>query len=221
MHLIIVGAGPVGNALIRLALEHNHDVVMIESTKERAEACADRHDITVLNAQISDEGVAEEAGFDKARALIATTTDDAANLMAMFLGLEHRIPILTSTVNHSTHRKLFEKLGVHVLADPEELVARHLLDVTVLSRAHDVTTLKDKEQIIEINLGDSSKLVGLSIGEIQRQQLLDNNLAIISVGREGKDFFPRDDEVLQAGDALIIFSRDTIRPHDLDIFTES
>lgn len=221
MTLVIVGAGPVGNSLIELALEAGHDVVMIEPDRERAEHAADRHDVRVLNMDIADEEVPTEAGLARAKALIATTTDDSTNLMAVLLGREHEIRTLTSAVNHNAHRRMFERLGVRVLTDPEILVARHLLDITMLPRAVDVTTLQDREQIIEITLASQSPLVGMSLAQIADRDALAGKLFIVSVQRGEDAFFPGPATTLEAGDQLIVFSRKAIRHNDLQVFTGS
>lgn len=127
MHIIVVGAGPVGDSLVRLAQEERHDVVLIEADEKIAEAAAQAHDALVLHASITTDDIMDEAGADRADALIATTADDAANLMAMVLGQEAGIASLTSIVSHKSHKALFERLGVTILVDPEVLVARHLL----------------------------------------------------------------------------------------------
>lgn len=219
MHLIIVGAGPVGNSLIELAVAGGWDVVMIEPDAERAEACADRHDVRVLNADVADGDLAAEAGFTDAQAVIATTTDDSTNLMAMFIGRELGVGVLTSSVNHAAHRAMFEHLGVHVLADPEVLVAQHLLDLTLLPHATDVTTLQDKEQIIELDLDTRSPIAGLTLGEVHRRALLPKGLFIVSIERDGDARFPEEATELRAGDRLIVFSRKTITRADLAVFT--
>lgn len=129
MHIIIVGAGPVGESLTALALKQGHDVAVIEEDEVRAEAVAEKHDALILKASISEDDIMEEAGAGKAGALIAATPDDSANLMAMVLGREYEIETLISVVNHKYHGRLFDRLGVRTMVDPEVLVARHLLDL--------------------------------------------------------------------------------------------
>lgn len=126
MYLIILGGGPEGASLINLALGEDHQVVLIESNEERARAVLQEHDITVLNGNIADDQILEEAGAAQADALIATTMDDSANLMAMVLGKEHGIKMLVTTVNQPHHQSMFEHLGAQVLANPENLAAQHL-----------------------------------------------------------------------------------------------
>ena len=219
MQLIVVGSGPVGNSLIDLAAKSGHDVVMIESDEERAAKCADRYDVRVLNMDIADEGLDEEAGLSSADAIIATTTDDSSNLMAMFLGREHDVEVLTSTVNHKSHQPLFEKLGVHVLTDPEYLVAQYLLNLTLLPQAQDITTLQDHGQIMEIALDADSPLAGRTIRECSQEQILPPELFIVSVKRADESFFPTGSNRLEAGDLLTVYSREALEKQQLGIFT--
>lgn len=130
MYLIIIGAGEIGTHLTELALEAKHDVVVIEIDPERAERTARNHDARVLNADIADESVLDEAEAKRADALVATTSDDSTNLMAVVLARDYGIKQVVSVVNHNSHRRLFERLGVQVLLDPERLIAQHLLNLT-------------------------------------------------------------------------------------------
>ncbi|MEQ9372377.1 MAG: TrkA family potassium uptake protein [Coleofasciculus chthonoplastes F3-SA18-01] len=126
MYLIVLGAGSEGASLIDLALKDGHEVALIEEDVERARKVLKSHDINVFQGDIAKADLLEEASADRADALIATTSDDSANLMAMFLGKEYEIKTLISMVNHSNHQSLFERLGVHVLTNPEMIIANSL-----------------------------------------------------------------------------------------------
>lgn len=126
MNLIIVGASPRGIALAKLALEDGHNVTIIEASKEQAQNVVQRYNVKVFHADIAQGGILDEVEADQADALIATTSDDSANLMTMFLGKERNIPTLISMVNQNEHQAMFEKLGVHVIVDPEVIIARSL-----------------------------------------------------------------------------------------------
>ncbi|MFP4101552.1 potassium channel family protein [Coleofasciculus sp.] len=126
MYLIILGAGPEGASLIDLALKDGHEVALIEEDVERARRVLKSHDIKVFQGDIAKGTLLEEASADRADALIAATSDDSANLMAMFLGKEYEIKTLISMVNYSIHQSLFERLGVQVLTNPEMIVAKSL-----------------------------------------------------------------------------------------------
>lgn len=218
MRLVIIGAETVGLSLVGLTAKADHDVIVIEPDTDRAEHCADQHDVTVLNISISDEEVPEEADLAKADAMIATTMDDATNLMAMLLAREHDVEKRASIVNHPSHKSMFERLGINILIDPEILVAQHLLDLSLLPQSVDVTTLQDHEQVIEVTLTSESPLVGQTPKTIREKGLLNDDLLIISIQRDEKSFFLKDETELKHGDELIVFSRRPIARKDVDIF---
>ena len=219
MHVIVVGAGVVGTSLINLALMAGHNVVVIESDAGRAAACAGELDARVIHGGISDADVTGEAGLAQAEALIATTGDDAVNLMAAFLGRDAGIKRITCIANHSSHRPLFEQIGARVLVDPEVLVAQHLLDVTLHPEVKDLTTLQDREQVMEVTVGPEAEVTEKDLATLEADQTLGDHLFLISVRRGDERIFPTGQTRLLAGDNVMVLSRETIRPRDIALFT--
>lgn len=58
--------------------------------------------------------------------IIATTKNDAVNLMAMMLGKHYQIKNLITMLQDREYYTMFEKLGIQVLSDPEKLIAQKL-----------------------------------------------------------------------------------------------
>lgn len=128
MYIIIVGAGLIGSGFVGLALKENHRVTVIEEDAEKARSLLQKHDITVLNADIAEGEILQEANIDKADIVVATTSDDSVNLMAMFLGKEHGVETLITLINNHHHQTMFERLGVKVVVSPENIIAQRLYD---------------------------------------------------------------------------------------------
>ena len=126
MYLIVVGAGAEGKRLIDLAIKQGHRVSLIEQNEQNARAVLQEHDIQVFHADIAAGGILDEADAKHADAIIATTHDDATNLMTMMLGQEYGIAMRVSLLNDANHKNLFEKLNVHVISDPATIVAQRL-----------------------------------------------------------------------------------------------
>jgi len=218
MRIIVVGAGPVGEYVVDLAVDAGHEVALIEADESRAEHCAQHYDATVLHAPIDAEDILDEAGAERAGALIATTDDDSTNLMAMVLGKEYEIENLTSTVNARHRERLFKRLGVNTLVDPEVLVARHLLDLVQHPKAEGVTTLAGRGQIYEITLDGQSSLADRTFGEIDDNDLLPKNVFVAYVERDDEGFYPREHHRLQGGDTLFVFSSEPLSEADVQVF---
>ena len=126
MYLIIVGAGAVSRQLVSVITEKGHSVAVIEKEKEQARKIMQQFDVRVFHADIAQANILEEAEVKRADAIIATTNDDAVNLMAMILGKEHQVKHLITLLQAAEHQTMFEKLGVRVLSNPEQLIAREL-----------------------------------------------------------------------------------------------
>ncbi|EDX83979.1 TrkA-N domain superfamily [Synechococcus sp. PCC 7335] len=128
MYLIVVGAGPEGQRFIQIALEQNHEVALIEKEEGRAREILKEHDVRAFVGSIGDEDILNEAEVDRADAVVATTHDDAQNLMAMVLAKEHKVETCISLVNQQSHTGMFERLGVQVISDPAGIVAHRLYE---------------------------------------------------------------------------------------------
>jgi trk system potassium uptake protein TrkA len=206
MHLIVLGAGPIGAALVDHALQEGHDVTLLEPDVERAEAMAERFDARVLQANIADGGVLEEADAEHADALVATTDDDAANLMAMVLGRDAEIATLVSVVNHERHAGLFRRVGVHVLLDPEAIVARYLYDILCRPEIEGSVALSEGGLAFEIELGRGAPLVGRTPETVREERLLPKDVRIVWIRKDGAGIVPDPDRVFEAGDRLTVFA---------------
>jgi trk system potassium uptake protein TrkA len=148
-----------------------------------------------------------EAGAEKADALIATTNDDAANLMAMFLGVECGIETLISIVNQRAHQNMFERLNAHVLVDPEAITARYLYKLLSHHRVEETNNLPDGEAIFQATIGEQSPLIGKTPAEAREQDMLPDELFIVSLKRDDNcTVDPADSMTLQAGDRVVVFA---------------
>ena len=81
MYLIVVGLGGIGKNLVKIATEDKNDVVVIDMDEKRCREIAAKYDVLTIVGDATEKSTLEQAGVSKANALIATTSDDAANLM--------------------------------------------------------------------------------------------------------------------------------------------
>jgi trk system potassium uptake protein TrkA len=86
----------------------------------------EKHDVMAVIGNATDKGILMDAGIDRAQAFIATTHDDAVNLMACWLAKRMKVQNVTSIVNHKEHSDFFAEAGVKVTGDPDEPLAARL-----------------------------------------------------------------------------------------------
>lgn len=219
MVLVVIGAGPIGWSFTEIALADGHDVVLIEPDEKRAEAAAQRFDARVLHADVSEGGILEEAGAGRADALVATTDDDASNLMAIFLAHESGMKTLVSVVNDRAHQRLFDRLGVHVLVDPDVILAKHLYAVVREPKLEDVVSLPAGGQVFEITVARDAPVSGRTLSEAREADLFGGTMLVVSVLRGEEHRIPSGDTRIEAGDHLTIFSREAVTEKQLRAFT--
>ncbi len=221
MYLIVVGAGSVGSNLVQRACKDGHDVALIEADKELAQQASDKFDALILHANVAQGGILKEAGAEKADALVATTEDDSANLMAMFLGTEHKIQTLVSVVNSPSHMTLFERLGVHVMTNPHEIVAGHLYGLVKSPGMEELFTAPGGAHAFRVKIGESSPLVGKTLMAANQEELLPKGLLLVTVTRGEEVIIPSGDTVLEEKDHLIAFSQKPLNEAQVKVFTSS
>ncbi|MFQ5795383.1 MAG: potassium channel family protein [Candidatus Bipolaricaulia bacterium] len=208
MYMIVIGAGKVGESLIEIALEDRNDVVLIESDRERAEEInRNFDDLLVLHADATSVEVLNEAGVSRADALVATTADDATNLMVIALGKELDVSTLISVVNERDHGVLFHRLGAHVVEDPEEIVARHLYSTMQRPKIRDLVTLSGGAQLFEATLTERSSLVGKTIQESGHAGLIPDKTLIVAVERDDEQIIPVGKTLLNVGDQVTVITQ--------------
>ncbi|MFB6100930.1 MAG: TrkA family potassium uptake protein, partial [Haloplanus sp.] len=91
MYIVIVGAGDIGTPLIEVATSGGNEVVVVEQNTARAERAA-TYDCLVINDDATVKETLEDAGADRADALISTTDRDAVNIMVCLLSQELDVP---------------------------------------------------------------------------------------------------------------------------------
>lgn len=217
MYVVVVGAGPVGRSLARITSEDGHDVVVVEADPEAAETASRELDVRVLNAAITEPELAGEARLDAADAAVATTDDDATNLMAIFMAREAGVERLVSVVNEPEHGVLFERLGAGVLVDPEHIVAEHLhARIARAAVAADASALPDGAHVVVLRLGEGSPLVGARPAEVCDGKRLPEPSVVVAVERGGTLHLPPAHEPLRADDRVAIVTAERVSSRRLD-----
>ncbi|WP_189933581.1 NAD-binding protein [Streptomyces sulfonofaciens] len=83
-HVVLLGLGKVGTRVLSRLLELDIPVVCVERDPEaRGVALARAHHVPTVIGDVSEPGVMEQSRLERARALMALTSDDATNLEAV------------------------------------------------------------------------------------------------------------------------------------------
>lgn len=130
--VLVIGAGKAGTAVARSALDHGHQVRMIETRPEHVEEAVERlPGVVVHHGSGTDPSDLEAAGIRACDVVVAATGSDERNLVAATIAKYHfDIPTVLARVVDPRNTWLFEPdMGVDFPIAETELVAERVSGV--------------------------------------------------------------------------------------------
>lgn len=202
MYTIIVGLGGIGRSLTAIAVNTGDSVVVIDQNEERASDVLEHYDVLAIIGNATDKSVLEDAGIDRADALVATTSDDAVNLMTCWLAKRYNVRNVVSIVNQKEHSDLFKEVGVRISENPDELVATRLYYWTKSPNLQQVASIPGGT-IFEIVAEEGAPIVDHEIRELDVRDFV-----FIAIRRAGGDLIiPSGTVRIRPGDVITVFTK--------------
>jgi trk system potassium uptake protein TrkA len=220
MYIIIVGAGDIGTPLIDIATRSGNEVVVIERDTRKADEIASGYDCMVLNADATVKETLDDAGAERADAIISTTDQDATNVMVCLLAEEFDIPAITSVVHNAEHMNLFRQIGVNTIENPQQLVAGYLYRAVARPAIVDYMQIGEKAGVFEISVTEDAPIAGKTLSEAGKANLLSDDVLIVAIEREseGRPLTPRGNTRIKANDLVTVYSVTGAEPELTDVF---
>jgi trk system potassium uptake protein TrkA len=220
MYIVIVGAGDIGTPLIDIAVSGGNEVVVIERDADRADRVADTVDCLVLNADATTKETLQDAGIDRADAIISTTDQDATNVMISLLAKELDIPAVLSVVHDPEHMPLFDRIGVNTMENPQQLIAEHLYRGVARPAIVDYMRIGDEAEVFEVTVTESAPIAGKTLHEAAEEGLLPEEVLVVAIERDGVEspITPRGSSIIRTGDLVTVYSGFGADPELTDVF---
>jgi len=216
MYLIVVGLSGIGRSLAGLAAENGHSVVVIDLNEEKCNEILREYDLLSINGNASDKIVLEDAGIERADALVATTGNDAQNLMVCWLAKKYNVKNVISLVNQKEHSELFREIGIKICENSDEIVAQMLF---MWAESPDTQLLASLEggSIFEITISDRAKGVDKSIRELTGPK----DMLYIAIRRGGKLIIPSGNVIFMPGDVITVFTKQESQEKSMEFMEEN
>ncbi len=204
--IIVFGGGNIGLFLAQ-HLETAHpgtSIKVIENNRERAEFVAKALNRTVvLNGDVLDPQILEEASVAAAEAVVAVTNDDETNILAGLLAKRYGCRRTMALINKTTYTALVGPLGIDVVISPRAITVSNILQHVRRGRIHAVHSLHEGfGELIEADALETSSLVGKPLKEVK----LPAGVLLGAVIHDGQVISPRGSTVVQAGDRVVLFA---------------
>jgi trk/ktr system potassium uptake protein len=207
--VVIFGAGQVGSAIAQTLCAQGIGVRLIEPDRDRARRVAEAlPSVRVYAAAGDDPDFLERERIGAAQAAVFAMREDAKNLFAATLARIHGVRFTIAIVHDLVALEVYEAAGVDVMVNPRQVTAEEIVRFAHDPRTRQVAMLEgDRFEVLDITTSPSSEYVGLRFDEMPIRGAL-----IGAIVRDGRAVFPHSDEVLQAGDRVIVFTESSRVP---------
>ena len=201
--VVIFGAGHVGMAIARVLLDQGLTVRMIEASREQARRAAEAlPNVRVYNATGFDPDFLERERIGQSQAGIFAMRDDAKNQYAASLAQVHGIPFTIAIAHEAVSVLAFEQAGIDVSVNPRGVTAEEIVRFAHDPRMQQVAMLEENRyEVLDVTTRESSRYIGMTFRDMPVHGSL-----IGAIVRNGEAIFPHGNDVLHAGDRVIIFT---------------
>jgi trk system potassium uptake protein TrkA len=210
--VVVYGGGQMGTAIARMLLTQRIGVRLIEPDKDRAREVAEElPGCRVYNTSGVDPDFLERERIGQAQAGVFAMKEDAKNHYAATLARVHGVPFTIAVVHDTISTQVYEHSGVDVTINPRGVTAEEIVRFAHDPRTQQVTMLEgDRYEVLDITTQPTSEYVGLRFRDMPIRGAM-----IGAIVRDGTAVFPRSDDVLEAGDRVIVFT-ETSRVADVE-----
>jgi trk system potassium uptake protein len=208
-NVVIYGAGHAGLATARILVEQDIGVRIIEADAHKAQAAAEHvPGARVFHAKGMDADFIERERIGQAQAAVFAMRDDAKNHYAATLLKLHGVPFTIAIVHDAHSIEVFERAGIDVAVNPREITAEEIVRFAHDPRTQQVSMLEgDRFEILDITVRAESKLAGKRFRDLPMTGAL-----IGAIVRDDTALFPHGDDMLLAGDRVIVFTESSRVP---------
>lgn len=210
-NVIVMGGSTTAYYLTKMLVANNYSVKIIEKDEARCAAIAEMvpFGTTIVHGDGMDRDLLWEEGIKSTDAFVALTGKDEENILISFYSLSQNVPNVIAKVNRPGLATLAEKLGLDCVISPQKNVADVL---TRYARALNNSLESKMETLYSLMDGDveASEFIVLPDCCLQNVPLKDlrasvkDNLIIAGIIRDKESIIPSGDDVILAGDRVIV-----------------
>ncbi len=211
MRIIIIGAGEVGFHLARRLSEEGQDVVMIESSPERAEVVSAQLDVLTITGNGASLGILEQAGIQNARLVLAVTSRDEVNVLACLAASRYDVQFKVARVSnpeyyHERSALSREHLGIDLMINPERECAWETFQLLNSEAATDLARFADgRVQLIGLRVREGAAVADISLADLDRK-LEGHHYVTVGIVRNGRTIVPDGSSRIEAGDQIYVLT---------------
>jgi trk system potassium uptake protein len=201
--VVIYGAGRTGSAIARVLLAQGIAVRMVEISGPQARRAAEALPrARVFQATGFDPDFLERERIGQAQAAIFAMRDDAKNQYGASIARVRGVPFTVALAHEAVSVGAFDKAGIDVAINPRAVTAEEIVRFAHDPRTQQVAMLEgNRYEVLDVTTRESSRYIGMAFRDMPVHGSI-----IGAIVRNGDAIFPHGNDVLEAGDRVIIFT---------------
>lgn len=221
-NVMIIGGGRIGYYLAKLLSDTGRNIKLIEHDEAKCYALSDTlPDVTVIHGDGTDQEILDEQRLENQDALVALTGIDEENIILSMYAESKNVNKVITKVNRHSHSILTD-IGLETIVSPQ-IVAGNLVTryVRALHNSADKSQIQTLHKLVNGKVEAAEFIVPENAGytDIPFKDLnLLPNLLVPCIMRNGKVIFPDGNDVMMAGDAIVVVTAGRILEDLHDIF---
>lgn len=203
MYVVITGINSLSKRLVS-RLEGEHDVVVIDSDKDKCDRLYSSSGATVINRSPSTISALEDAGITKADILIASQKEDNDNMVVCSLAKKYGVPKVVTRVEEDEYLEAFQIIGAEPVSHNDILVSEFLSAVEHPNLVKLANLQGDREVVKGSVRDEESSIAGKEVEDLYRMKNFPSEFEVCAIVREEDTLVDWGDVELQKEDELII-----------------
>ncbi len=218
MKALVVGAGKLGYRLAAALIDEDYEVTVVDNNEDVIENISNSLDVFSICANALDFGVLEELDISLFDYVVATTTNDEANVILCTISKKLGAKYAIARVRDPEYRKhldfISEELEIDKIINPDNATARSIFKYLMKRyQLYSDEFAGGKISLVEFNIGNDQSFVNKKIMEIDSI----NDLLIAAISRSGDAIIPNGRTVLEENDVIILAGKsENIEAFDKD-----
>lgn len=206
----IVGGGVVGSALAKSLASDGTDVLVFERDRETAERLSvEVPAATVVHGDGTDRRLLEEEEVGTYDMVCAVTAADEVNLMAALLAQRVGAGRTAALVHRGDYMPIYAQLGVDIVLTPRAVASDHILRFVRGGQVQSITSLEEGQaEVVELTVPRGARVVGMPL----KRMGMPRGSLLAGIVHEDHVIIPRGDDVVHAGDTVIVLLTESARP---------
>jgi trk system potassium uptake protein TrkA len=201
--VVLFGGDRVARAIAKTLAHKGVRLRIVDPDAGRARSLADElPGVRVYSASPIDPEFLERERIGQAEAAVFALGDDALNHYAATLADLHGVTFAIAIIYEATSVEVFERAGIDVTIDPRSVTAEEIIRLAYDPRTRQLAMLEDDRfEVLDITVRPESELAGRRFRDLPMTGAM-----IGALVRDGKAIFPHGEDVLLAGDRVIVFT---------------